>query len=346
MRGFESRLPSHFLPPTLISSKAEPANFDRRSRPLTEDPIVFSGSANRPLAEEICHTLGVPLGACDIERFSDGETRVKINRNVRGADVYIVQPTCPPVNEHLMELLFLIDACKRASAARINAVMPYYGYGRQDRKEEGRVALSAKLVANLIQTAGADRVISMDLHTGQIQGFFDIPVDHLLAQPILVDYINDHNGTDNAVVVSADVGRVKRARNFAERLHLPLAIVDKRRPAANVAEVVHIIGKVKSRVAIIFDDMIDTAGTICNAATAVLDHGAAKVHAYCTHGVFSGTALERLAAAPIEKIVVTNTIPQRADGPPENMIVCSVAHIIAEAIKRVHTHQSLSAMFD
>ena len=312
---------------------------------MTEGPIIFSGTANRPLAEEICQTLGVPLGACDIARFSDGETRVKINRNVRGADVYIIQPTCPPVNQHLMELLFLIDACKRASAARINAVIPYYGYGRQDRKEEGRVALSAKLVANLIQTAGADRVISMDLHTGQIQGFFDIPVDHLLAQPILVDYINDHGGTDNAVVVSADVGRVKRARNFAERLELPLAIVDKRRPAANVAEVMHVIGKVRNRLAIIFDDMIDTAGTICNAARAVLDHGAAKVHAYCTHGVFSGNALERLAEAPIEKTVVTNTIPQQTNGPLKNMVVCSVAGMIAEAVTRVHTNQSVSALF-
>ncbi|KPL06106.1 ribose-phosphate pyrophosphokinase [candidate division BRC1 bacterium SM23_51] len=302
--------------------------------------------ANPALAQSICDALGVPLGACDTARFSDGETRVKINRNIRGADVYIVQPTCPPVNEHLTELLFLIDACRRASADRINAVIPYYGYGRQDRKDEGRVALSAKLVANLITTAGADRVITLDLHTGQIQGFFDIPVDHLLAQPILVDYISKHIGLDGAVVVSADVGRVKRARDFAERLHLPIAIVDKRRPAANVSEVVHIIGDVRDRVAIIFDDIIDTAGTVCHAANAVSRHGAQRVFACCTHAVFSGGARQRLADAAIEKIIVTDTIPQNDAGPLKNLVVCSVAPLIADAISRIHTHRSVSEMFD
>jgi len=313
---------------------------------VREDPIIFAGGANPALAHEICEILGVPIGACDTARFTDGETRVKINRNVRGADVYIIQPTCTPVNDHLMELLFLIDACRRASAARINAVIPYYGYGRQDRKEEGRVSLSAKLVANLITTAGADRVIAVDLHAGQIQGFFDIPVDHLLAQPILIEYINQYIGIDDGVVVSADVGRVKRARNFAERLSLPLAIVDKRRPAPQLSEVVHVIGDVRGRVAFIFDDMIDTAGTICNAATAAVEHGARRVFACCTHGVLSGGARERLAEAPIEKIIVTNTIPQDNAGPLKNLVVCSVAPLIAEAISRVHTHRSVSEMFD
>jgi len=310
------------------------------------DPIVFSGTANPALAREICDIGGMPLGPCDIARFSDGETRVKINANVRGADVYIIQPTCSPVNEHLAELLFLIDACRRASADRINAVIPYYGYGRQDRKEEGRVSLSAKLVANLITTAGADRVITVDLHAGQIQGFFDIPVDHLLAQPILVDHINKNIGMNNGVVVSADVGRVKRARNFAEHLGLPLAIVDKRRPAANLSEVVHVIGDVDGRTVFIFDDMIDTAGTIYNAAKAVVEYGAQRVFACCTHAVFSGNARERLAEAPIEKIIVTNTIPQNDPGPLKNLVVCSVAPMIAEAINRVHTHRSVSEMFD
>lgn len=309
------------------------------------DLIIFSGTANPALTREICDIEGVPVGACDIARFSDGETRVKINRNVRGADVYILQPTCSPVNENLAELLFLIDACRRASADHINAVIPYYGYGRQDRKEEGRVSLSAKLVANLITTAGADRVITVDLHAGQIQGFFDIPVDHLLAQPILIDYINEHIGIDDGVVVSADVGRVKRARNFAERLGLPLAIVDKRRPAANVSEVLHVIGDVEGRTAFIFDDMIDTAGTIYNAAKAVVEHGAQRVFACCTHGVLSGNARERLAEAPLEKIIVTNTIPQNDPGPLKNLVVCSVAPMIAEAINRVHTHRSVSEMF-
>jgi len=310
------------------------------------EPIVFSGSANPALTEEICRHLGIPLGPCETSRFSDGETRVKININVRGADVYIVQPTCTPVNEHLMELLLLIDACKRASAQRINAVIPYYGYGRQDRKEEGRVSLSAKLVANLITVAGASRVITVDLHAGQIQGFFDIPVDHLLAQQILIDYIQKNIGKNDGVVVSADVGRVKRARNFAERLGLPLAIVDKRRPAANVSEVVHVIGDVSGKTAFIFDDMIDTAGTICNAAAAVSERGAKRVFACCTHAVFSGGARERLANAPIERIIVTNTIPQNDSGPLKNLVVCSVAPLIAEAISRIHTHRSVSELFD
>jgi ribose-phosphate pyrophosphokinase len=307
--------------------------------------VVFSGTANPALTEEICAHLDLPVGPCDIARFSDGETRVKINANVRGADVYIIQPTSTPVNEHLAELLFLIDACRRASAARINAVIPYYGYGRQDRKEEGRVSLSAKLVANLITVAGADRVITVDLHAGQIQGFFDIPVDHLYAQSLLIDYIQENIGIENAVVVSADVGRVKRARNFAEDLQLPLAIVDKRRPAANVSEVMHIIGDVSGKTAIIFDDIIDTAGTIVNAARGVVDYGARRVIACCTHGVFSGGAYGLLAGAPIEQIIVTNTIQPIEPRPLDNLIVCSVAPLIAEAIDRVHTNKSVSEMF-
>jgi len=308
--------------------------------------VIFSGSANPALARDIGKILRVSLGPCETSRFSDGETRVKINCNVRGADVFIIQPTCMPVNEHLAELLFLMDACRRASADHVNAVIPYYGYGRQDRKEEGRVSLSAKLVANLITTAGADRVIAVDLHAGQIQGFFDIPVDHLLAQPILVNYINKHVGIDTGVVVSADVGRVKRARNFAERLGLPLAIVDKRRPAPNLSEVLHVVGDVNGRTAFIFDDMIDTAGTICNAAKAVVEHGARRVYACCTHAVLSGNARERLAEGPIEKIIVTDTIPQSDPGPLKNLVVCSVAPMIAEAISRIHTHRSVSEMFD
>ncbi len=313
---------------------------------MNGDPVIFSGTANPDLTQEICGILGVPLGACDIARFSDGETKVKINRNVRGCDVYIVQPTCMPVNENLAELLFLIDACKRASAERINAVIPYYGYGRQDRKEEGRVSLSAKLVANLITTAGANRVITVDLHAGQIQGFFDIPVDHLLAQPILINYIRKHIGIDDGVVVSADVGRVKRARNFAEHLGLPLAIVDKRRPAPNQSEVVNIVGDVEGRTAFIFDDMIDTGGTICNAARAVVKYGAPRVFVFCTHAVFSGDARKTLADAPIDRIVVTNTIPQKHTAPLTNLVICSVAPMIADAISRIHTHRSVSEMFD
>jgi ribose-phosphate pyrophosphokinase len=313
---------------------------------LREELVVFSGTAHPALAQEICEYLGVQLGECDTARFNDGETRVKINCNVRGADVYIIQPTCTPVNEHLMELLFQIDACRRASAARINAVLPYFGYARQDRKEEGRVALSAKLVANQIAVAGADRVITVDLHAGQIQGFFDIPVDHLSAQPILSDYIRERIGINQSVVVSADVGRVKRARNFAETLGLPLAIVDKRRPAAGVSEVVHIIGTVEDHVAFIFDDMIDTAGTICNAARAVMDHGAKWVFACCTHAVLSGAARQRLKESPIERTIVTNTIPQDNHGAQEHIVVCSVSPLIAEAISRVHSNRSVSELFD
>jgi len=313
---------------------------------MSDEPVVISGTANPSLTAEICQVLGVPVAPCDISRFSDSEIGVKINCNIRGADVYIVQPTCAPVNEHLAELLFLIDACRRASADRINAVVPYFGYARQDRKEEGRVSLSAKLVANLITVAGANRVITVDLHAGQIQGFFDIPVDHLLAQPILIDYVSKNIGIDDSVVVSADVGRVKRARNFAERLGLPLAIVDKRRPAADQAEVVNVIGDVEGRKALIFDDMIDTGGTICHAANAVVDRGALQVYGCCTHAVFSGEARQRLAEAPIEKIVITDTIPHSHPGPLKNLVVCSVAPMIAEAIKRIHTRQSVSEMFD
>lgn len=306
-------------------------------------PYVFAGSASKHLASAITRELGLPDGRIDIRRFSDGEVRVKINENVRGAKCFVVQSTSTPVNEHLMELLLIIDALKRASAGEVNAVIPYFGYARQDRKDEGRVALSAKLVANLITTAGADRVVTLDLHSAQIQGFFDIPVDHLYAAPILVEYIKSR-GMSEFIVVSPDLGNVRRARSYANRLNSPLAIIDKRRPEPNVAEVMNIIGNVDGKDVFLFDDMIDTAGTLCGAAEALRQKGAGDIYACCTHPVLSGRAKERLAASPIKEIIVTDTIPHSADELAKLSIV-SVAPLIAETVRRIYSDESVSALF-
>ncbi len=310
-------------------------------------PIIIPGSASMDLVCEVCHPIGLEPGNVEIRRFSDGETWVQINENVRGRDVYIVQSTCMPANENLMELLLLIDAAKRASAERVNAVIPYFGYARADRKEQGRVALSAKLAANLISVAGADRVIALDLHAGQIQGFFDIPVDHLYAGPILAEDVRMRYGLENMVVVSPDIGSVKRARAFAGRLDLSLAIVDKRRPRANVSEVANIIGDIKGKRVFLFDDMIDTAGTLCSAAEALADQGASEIFACGTHAVLSGPAIDRLNASPIQDLIVTNTISQRENAKRLSKLrVVSVAPLIGEAIRRVHNHQSVSSLFN
>jgi len=309
-------------------------------------PYVFAGSASVGLAKEICKYLKVPPGGLETKHFSDGETWIKINENVRGSDVYVIQSTSTPANENLMELLLIIDALRRASAEKINAVIPYYGYARQDRKDQGRVALSAKLVANLINIAGANRVITIDLHSGQIQGFFDIPVDHLQAKPILVDYVKGLHLKDY-VVISPDVGYVKRARQFAADLNAPLAIVDKRRTGHNVSEVMNIIGDIEGKHAFIFDDLIDTAGTICNAAVALIQQGAKDVYVCCTHPVFSGDAFERISKAPLKKIIVTNTVSLRPKFKElKNLVVLSVAPLMGEVIKRIHNHQSVSVLFN
>jgi ribose-phosphate pyrophosphokinase len=312
---------------------------------VESEAIIFSGSASRSLTREICEYLGMPPGKIETTQFSDGETRVKINENVRGADVFVVQSTYTPVNEHLMELLLIIDALKRASANRINAVVPYFGYGRQDRKDEGRVALSAKLVANLITVAGANRVITVDLHAGQIQGFFDIPVDHLLAGPLIADYVKKLR-LDNYVVVSPDVGNVKMARNYAQKLDAPLAIIDKRRPQPNVSEVMTIIGDIVGKNVFMFDDMIDTAGTIVNAAVALKEKGARVVYACCTHPVFSDNALQRIKDSSIEQVIVGNTVPVEGKQPLDKIRTISIAPLIGEAVRRVHNNLSVSSLFD
>jgi ribose-phosphate pyrophosphokinase len=310
-----------------------------------ENLVVIGGSASEVIAKDICNYLKIPLRGRETRRFSDGETWVKITENVRGADVYVVQSTYTPTNDHLMELLLLVDALKRASAGRINAVIPYFGYARQDRKDQGRVALSAKLVANLITTAGADRVIALDLHAHQLQGFFDIPVDHLYAWPLLIKYCKSLK-LENYVVVSPDVGNVKMARSYADRLKAPLAIIDKRRPEPNIAEVMNIIGDIKGRNVFLFDDMIDTAGTIVNGAKALIERGACDVFACCTHPVFSGEAIEKLKNSPIKKVIVTNTIPQAVNALGDKLKVISVAPLIGEAIRRIHGKRSVSAIFD
>ena len=307
-------------------------------------PIIIAGSASRHLGEKICEDVGVPLGNVEVRRFSDGELRIKINENVRGANCFLIQSTCSPVNENLVELLLVIDALKRASAKEINVIVPYFGYARQDRKDEGRVALSAKLVANLLEKAGAARVITVDLHAAQIQGFFDIPVDHLYAAPVLVDYIVQR-GLKDFVVVSPDVGNVKRARGYAKRLNSSLAIIDKRRPEPNVAEVMNIIGEVADRDVFIFDDMIDTAGTLCGAAYALRDRGVKNIYACCTHPVFSGPALERLQEAPIKELIVTDTIPHKEGILGDKLRVVSMAPLLSETIRRICCNKSVSELF-
>jgi ribose-phosphate pyrophosphokinase len=304
---------------------------------------IFTGNSNPALAKEICETLGVKLGDATVGRFSDGEIQLRILENVRGADTYIVQPTSPPVNDSVMELLIMVDALARASARRITLVLPYYGYGRQDRKAEPRVPITAKLMANLITAAGADRVLSMDLHAGQIQGFFDIPVDHLYAMPVFLDYIRQKNFKD-LVIVSPDAGGVERAHAFAKRLDAELAIVDKRRPRANVADVMNVIGDVKGKTTILLDDMVDTAGTLCNDAVALQKFGAKHIYAACSHGVLSGPAIERLNQSPIEELMISNSIP--LNGKVSSKIkVLSVAPLLAEAIKRIHEDESISQLF-
>ena len=306
---------------------------------------IFACSSNPKLAQAISRYVGVPLGDAEMSRFSDGEIQIRVNESVRGADVFVIQSTCAPVNEHLMELLVLVDALKRASAATINVVLPYYGYARQDRKARARDPITAKLVANLIETAGAHRVIAMDLHAMQLQGFFDIPVDHLTSVPILGSYFRDMQ-LARPVVVSPDHGGVVRARALADFLQSPLAIIDKRRPEPNVVEVMNIIGDVAGRSAILIDDIIDTAGTICLAAEALKKAGAMEVYACCTHPVLSGNAIERLHRAPIREVVVTDTIPLPPIHLPLNIRVLSVADLIGDAIIRVHEQRSVSTLFE
>lgn len=307
---------------------------------------LFTGNANPYLAKEIGDYLGMPLAKATVSHFSDGEVSVEINESVRGVDVFVVQPTCSPSNENLMELLIMIDAFRRASAGRINAVIPYFGYGRQDRKSRARDPITAKLVSNLIVEAGADRVVTVDLHATQIQGFFDIPVDHMPGVATLADYLNKKNLGESAVVVSPDVGGVTRARNLAAKLGAPLAIVDKRRPKPNVSEVMNVIGEVEGKSVIIIDDIIDTAGTICTASKVMLDKGALEVYVCCTHPVFSGPAIERMTAAPLKEIIVTNTIPVLNEKKMPNLTVLSIAPLIGEAILRIHEDLSVSKIFE
>jgi ribose-phosphate pyrophosphokinase len=312
------------------------------------DIKVFTGNAHPTLAKEIAQELGMNVGKSEIMSFSDGETSVKIDEKVRGTDVFIIQPTSSPANEHLMQLLIMIDAMKRASAGRITAVIPYYGYARQDRKTRARDPISSKLVADLLQTAGADRVLTMDLHCAQIQGFFNIPLDHLVGMPLLTKYYIDKFGTqiDDVVAVSPDLGSVGRVRTFATKLDIPLAIIDKRRPKANVSEIMNIIGDVAGKKVILVDDMIDTAGTICNAANALKERGATAVFACCTHGVLSGPALERIQDSAIEELLVLNTIDIPQSKQIDKIKVISVAPIFADAIRRIHEDLSVSKLFD
>jgi ribose-phosphate pyrophosphokinase len=311
---------------------------------MTDRLILFSGNANRALSEEIADYLGVPLGGAEVSRFADGEILVQIYENVRGADVFVIQPTCRPVNENLVELLVIVDALKRASAWRITAVIPYYGYGRQDRKVQPRVPITAKLVADLLTAAGAHRVLTMDLHAGQIQGFFTTPVDHLFATPVLLPYFRERMLGD-AVVVSPDAGGVERARAFAKRLDTSLAFIDKRRTGPNEAKVVNIVGEVEGRDVIVVDDMIDTGGTLIQAVSALFERGAKRIFASCTHPVFSGSAVERIEASGLEEVVVTNTIPLPAARLSKKITVLSVAPLLGEAINRIHKEESVSRLF-
>ena len=305
---------------------------------------IFTGNAHPELAEKIASIMGKPLGKCDVAQFSDGEISLNLWESVRGVDVYIVQPTCDPVNDNLMELLIMIDAMKRASAGRINAVIPYYGYARQDRKAKARDPITSKLVANLIVAAGADRVVTMDLHANQIQGYFDIPVDHLIGMPILAKYFKEKN-LDDVVVVSPDHGSVTRARNMAEYLDCPIAIVDKRRPEPNKSEIMNIIGNIDGKNCIILDDMIDTAGTICNAAAAIKELGAKEVYSCATHAVLSGPAIRRLEDSVIKEVVLLDTIPIDEDKMIDKFTTLSVAPIFAEAMTRIFTNGSVSKLF-
>jgi ribose-phosphate pyrophosphokinase len=307
---------------------------------------VFSLNSNLPLAREIAKVIGVELGKCSVMRFSDGEIQINIEESIRGCDVYVIQSTSLPVNENYMELLIMIDALKRASAKTINIVMPYYGYARQDRKARAREPITAKLIANLLETAGATRVLCLDLHAPQIQGFFDIPIDHLMGVPILADYFKSKELNGDIVIVSPDHGGVTRARKMAERLKAPIAIIDKRRPRPNVAEVMNIVGNIEGKVAILIDDIIDTAGTITLAANALVENGASEVYACCTHPVLSGPAIERIQNSKIKELVVTNSIALPEEKKTDKIINLSVAPLIGEAIIRIHEEQSVSTLFD
>lgn len=308
---------------------------------------IFSGNSNPGLAQSICDSLGVALGSARVRCFSDGEVMVEIGENVRGRDVYVIQSTCAPTNDNLMELLVMTDALKRASAATITAVIPYYGYSRQDRKAAPRTPITAKLVADLITTAGIDRVVTIDLHAGQIQGFFNIPVDNLYVAPVLLNYLKDRFNSDDVVMVTPDAGGTERARAFAKRLGCTLAVIDKRRTGPNVAEVMHLIGDVRDKITIILDDMIDTAGTLTQAAKALKLNGARTIIACATHGVLSGPAIERINNSDIEEIVLTDTIPLGDKGNATTKIrILSVADLLAEAIRRIHEDESVSSLFE
>jgi ribose-phosphate pyrophosphokinase len=307
---------------------------------------LFSGSANRALAEEVATTLDVTLGDATLSTFSDGEIMIRINENVRGSDVFVIQPTCVPVNDHIIELLLMVDALKRASAGRITAVIPYYGYARQDRKVQPRVPISAKMVADLITAVGTNRVLTVDLHAGQIQGFFNIPVDNLYAASVLLDYMKQKFDHNNLVIVSPDAGGVERARAFAKRLGCTIAIIDKRREKANECEIMNVIGDVKGKETLLLDDMVDTAGTLAQAAAALVSEGARRVSAACTHAVLSGPAVDRINASPIGELIVTNTIPLNSQAQKcSKLTVLSIAGLLGEAIKRIHEETTLSTLF-
>jgi ribose-phosphate pyrophosphokinase len=306
---------------------------------------IFTGSANPALAEELCGCLGIPLGKASMRQFADGEIYLQIQENVRGTDVFVVQPTCTPVDRHLMELLLMIDALKRSSAERITAVLPYYGYARQDRKDKPRVPISAKLVASLIERAGADRILALDLHAAQIQGFFDVPVDHLFSAPVMIEYFKPQE-TPHLTVVSPDAGGVERARAFAKRLKAPLAIIDKRREDVNVAEVMHIIGRVRGRNCLIVDDLIDTGGTLVKATEALLDKGAISVSACATHAVLSGPAVQRIESSQLKEVVLTNSIPLSAEAERSSKVrSLSVGKLLATAVQSIHEETSISVLF-
>ena len=319
---------------------------------MYEDNIkIFTGNSNPELAATVCKILGLDMGLSTVRTFADGEASVTLDETVRGADVFLIQSTCKPVNDHLMELLVMVDACRRASAGRITAVIPYFGYARQDRKAKSRDPISAKLVANMIAAAGANRVLTMDLHAAQIQGFFDIPVDHLLGSPTFVDYFlnkfpEDQFNHDDFVVVSPDVGSVGRARAFAAKVHMGLAIVDKRRPKANVSEVMNIIGDVKGKTCILYDDIVDTAGSLVNAAKALVEVGGAKeVYACATHGVLSGAAYERIEESPLKEMVFLNTIPCHGNTPSNKLTYLDVSNVFARAIEHIHGATSIADLF-
>ncbi|HUK19650.1 MAG TPA: ribose-phosphate pyrophosphokinase [Bryobacteraceae bacterium] len=313
---------------------------------MTHDRLqIFSGNANPELAREICHHLGIDLCRAMVRQFADGETYLQVNENVRGADVFVIQPTCTPVDHNLVELLLFLDALKRSSAERITAVLPYYGYARQDRKDKPRVPISAKLVAAVLETAGANRVLTLDLHAAQIQGFFDIPVDHLFASPVMIEYYRALNIPD-VTVVSPDAGGVERARAFAKRLNSPLAIIDKRREEANVAEVMNVVGQVEGRNCILVDDLIDTAGTLVKGAEALMEKGAASVSACATHAVLSGQAVSRIEESCLKEVVFTNSIPLAEEAKQSKKIrSLSIAKLLAEAIRSIHEETSVSVLF-